>query len=104
MIAPDSQRVMSVFGSCWHTSVFKKASGSCGTGSFFGSAYNGWYTSVGVDVLERLLVKDGEVHEFSVVWELKLLEDDGDLPWVWSTDWRESVVVTQLCVVILPWL
>lgn len=77
MMAPDSQRVMPVFGSSM-----------AGTPKAYSVTQVNIFeehnvpTAVNIDVDEWLLLQDGHIHEFSLVGNTQLLENDGNLPWV----------------------
>lgn len=45
---------------------------------------DGWHSAIDVDVFKRRLLEITHVHELGLVWDLQLLENDGDLPWVGS--------------------
>ena len=44
--------------------------------------FDGRYTTVRVDGLEGLLLEVGELHQFRLIREVELVEEDGHLPWV----------------------
>lgn len=78
MIAPDSQSVMPVFGSSM-AGVPRRISIRT---RLHVCLQIRKLTAVGVEADEWLLLQDGEVHVLSLVRNVQLLQDDGDLPWV----------------------
>ncbi len=49
---------------------------------------NGGYASIRINLLEGRFLEVGHVHVLTLVWETKLFQNDGDLPWVGARSWR----------------
>jgi len=44
--------------------------------------FNGGDSTIDTDLLVGIFLELGEVKEFRLVWDLQLLEDDCDFPWI----------------------
>jgi hypothetical protein len=85
MMAPDSKRVTEVLGSSMAGTRPLGLTDSKGSG--LGGVRRVWVLGccwIGSGFWEglRTLVEDAEVHEFGLVGDVQLVEDDGYFPWV----------------------
>lgn len=60
--------------------------------------------AVGVEGFEGFLVEDAEVHDLCLVWDIKLIENDGDFPGVGALVVRFVSEGSLFMVVVLLWV